>query len=327
MTDAKGSRSERSGRGGGPSRALPVLVNSAARHGDRRGRSALLHALANTDQQVSIRPVPPEALGVEVKRLANRGSPVVGVAGGDGSLRTAADILAGRPTVLAPFPLGTLNHFARRGRLDTLERASDALARGDMRKVAVGVLDDCVFLNTATVGTYAPIVERRERWRRWLGKWPAAVLAAAVTLARPRLIDLVLEIDGVRHARTTPLLWIGVGRNTFPYPVRAPLEEAPSLEVVVFRASDRRSMMSSLVRLLLPGAGPARPSEHHSFEVFRPTRLLLHAGEPLGVTLDGERRRLHPPLFIGLQPGALNVICGDRNRDIPASRREKSERG
>jgi diacylglycerol kinase family enzyme len=58
--------------------------------------------------------VHPEQIDAALAELARAGVPAVGVAGGDGTILSAAEQLAGGTTALAPFPTGTLNHFSRR---------------------------------------------------------------------------------------------------------------------------------------------------------------------------------------------------------------------
>ena len=54
-----------------------------------------------------------------LKRAVAAGAEIVAVAGGDGTLRTAASVLAHTTSTLLPVPLGTFNHFARSIGIDT----------------------------------------------------------------------------------------------------------------------------------------------------------------------------------------------------------------
>src|SRR5205085_837823 len=61
-----------------------------------------------------------------VKRAVDDGAEVVAVAGGDGTIRTAASVLAETGVALLPVPAGTRNHFARELGIDTLDAAGRA---------------------------------------------------------------------------------------------------------------------------------------------------------------------------------------------------------
>jgi diacylglycerol kinase family enzyme len=253
--------------------------------------------------------VEPHELGTALERLVERGVPRVAVAGGDGSLRTAAGVLAGSGTALAPIPAGTLNHFARRYGIDSLDAAARALAHGRLERVPVGVANGQVFLNTATIGLYADVVRRRERLRRWLGKWPAAALALALRLARPHWVEVTIEAEGERHPRRTPLVWAGVGRRSFPFVHEADEpRRRPDLEIIIPRPSNRVEILGILLRLFFRIVRGERPAEDPALEVVHARRVVIHAAHPIGVTLDGETFRWHSPLHLGVQDDALWLV-------------------
>jgi diacylglycerol kinase family enzyme len=209
-----------------------------------------------------VRAVTPQRLPAAIRAAALRGG-AVGVCGGDGTLMAAANVLAGSGAALAPVPTGTLNHFARRAGIDDIPAAARAILAGRTIEVPVGVLDDRIFLNTATFGLYADIVRRRERLRPWLTKWPAAAVALATRLLTMRRLRVTLDVGGERLERLTPLVWVGVGWGSFPRVHEAPEHRAsPDLEIVVLRprgmgvvdALDRRpfTVLPHSVQEILP---------------------------------------------------------------------------
>src|SRR5664279_906491 len=81
--------------------------------------------------------------------------PVVVVGGGDGSLHTAAGILAGTETALGILPVGTLNHFAKDLGLPLdVPAAVKVIVAGTIRRVDVGDANGTVFINNASLGLY-----------------------------------------------------------------------------------------------------------------------------------------------------------------------------
>lgn len=294
-----------------PKRRTPVtvLVNPSAGLDPGDGARRLAEAFRDAGVRAEVRPTDPARLAREVRREVDRGVPLLAVSGGDGSLRTAAGVLSGTGTVLAPVPTGTLNHFARRLGVETVEDAARALASGRVSTVPLGVVDNRIFLNTATFGLYADVVRRRERLRPWLGKWPAAAVAFAVRLAKFRRMEVVLEVDGVQLRRRTPLLWVGLGWGSFPLVQEAPeRRSSPDLEIVVLRSGGRLGVMALLARLLFRMHHGERPLEDPALEVIHARRLLVRARRRVGATLDGEVLRLTPPLFVAVQDDALRVV-------------------
>ncbi len=259
--------------------------------------------------EIPIEAVNPARLDAEIGRLMNAGPATVAVAGGDGSIRAAAARLAGTGATLVPIPTGTMNHFTRRLGFTGPEAIVDALTNGHVADVPVGIVDHHVFLNTATFGLYADVIRHRERWRPYTGKWLAAALAFAYTIARPRRVGLTAWIEGESIHRTTPLLWVGLGRGSFPRVHLAEDKGAPiDLEIVFLRQRTRWEMIGFLGRFARHLVSPDRPLAERDVERLHARGLLLEARHPIGVTLDGEVITIDPPVFITVQQRALRVL-------------------
>lgn len=298
-------------------RKIPLIVNSTAGFA-LRGASAesLAQTLAEHGVACEVENPEPAALARCVVAARDAGHPVVAVAGGDGSLHTAANILAGSETALAPIPRGTFNHFARRLGLDTPEAAAQAIAGGTVRPVALGIVDHRLFLNTATFGVYAHLLRRRERYRSWLTKWPAAMLAYAMSLRRLQKLEVVLDIEGERLVRRTPLIWVGVGWGSFPRVHEAAERRAsPDLELALLRENRVLGLIGLTFRLAFHMLRGEHPVRDPALEVIHTRAFLLRARKPVDVTLDGETLRVAAPIFVSVQDDALQVITAPESDD------------
>jgi diacylglycerol kinase family enzyme/membrane-associated phospholipid phosphatase len=118
----------------------------------------------------------------------------LGVAGGDGSVASAAAVAIEHGLPLAVFAAGTLNHFARDVGLETPEDTSEAVVTGQAVKVDVADVNGTPFLNTSSIGAYPEMVRRRDRLSGRMGKWLALTVAAGQTLRRQSPVDL--EVNG-----------------------------------------------------------------------------------------------------------------------------------
>src|SRR4051812_1444474 len=79
----------------------------------------------------------PADLSGRVRSLVDSGVPFVGVAGGDGTLRTAAEVLATSDVPLLAVPAGTRNHFAKDFGIVTLDDAGLAARDGTSRPIDI----------------------------------------------------------------------------------------------------------------------------------------------------------------------------------------------
>ncbi|HUR14872.1 MAG TPA: phosphatase PAP2 family protein [Mycobacteriales bacterium] len=131
---------------------------------------------------------------LEALQKAASGATALGAAGGDGSVNAAAATAMEHDLPLLVVPAGTLNHFARDVGLDSAEDAAAAVHAGSVTEVDVGLIGDQVFLNTASLGSYAELVHAREKLEGRIGKWPAVVVALGGVLRGHTPVEL--EIDG-----------------------------------------------------------------------------------------------------------------------------------
>lgn len=80
------------------------------------------------------------------QRAHNREIDAIVVGGGDGSIRTVAQVLAGSGVPLGILPLGTLNHFARDlGVPLTVDGAVALIAAGATRRIDLGEANGEIF--------------------------------------------------------------------------------------------------------------------------------------------------------------------------------------
>lgn len=279
---------------------LTVLVNRSAGSGSARRYRALGSLLREAGVPAVLRETEPDQVEREAARLARAGMPVVVVGGGDGTVRAAADALAGTGTALSVIPLGTLNHFARRVGVDRLREAADSLRWGGPRPYALGIVDEHVFLCTATIGFYSDAVRRRDRLRPRWGRLLAAGVGLAAGLRRMHVLRVVLEADDLRRECRTPLVWVRIAQ--------APTGGAAELEVVTARSWGSWSGAALAARLLLRVLRRRPVTPDPALAVLHTRRLLLRGEGTVGVTLDGEAFSLRLPLWLAVQEDALRVV-------------------
>jgi undecaprenyl-diphosphatase len=129
--------------------------------------------------------------------LATSGIRAIGIAGGDGSINTAAGVALRHRLPLVVVPAGTLNHLARDLGVETVEEAVEAVRSGTALEIDVARIAGRPFLNTASFGSYVEIVDARQDLEGRIGKWPALVVALARVLRHGA--PVVVDIDGDRR--------------------------------------------------------------------------------------------------------------------------------
>jgi undecaprenyl-diphosphatase len=206
----------------------------------------------------------------------------LGVAGGDGSVAAAAAVALEFDLPLAVVPAGTLNHFARDIGVATPPEAAAAVVHGKAVQVDVAEVNGVPFLNTASIGSYPEMVERRDRLSGRMGKWAALTVAAAQVLRHGSPVEL--EVNGRRISAW--ILFVGNGcyvpRGLSP--AWRPRLEDGLLDVQYLRA-DLRFGRTRAVLATLFGV-----SEHsRSYSAFQVPELRVRSlSGPQQVAYDGE---------------------------------------
>jgi diacylglycerol kinase family enzyme len=208
----------------------------------------------------------------------------LGIAGGDGSLATVAQVALERDLPFVCIPFGTRNHFARDLGLDRDEPLGSLAAFGGVEhRIDVARVNDRLFLNNLSLGLYADLVHRREHHRR-----RGDLLAGLRALARLSREHhrLRVRLDG-SVLQTRMLL---VANNGY--------------DLSLFDIGERPSLTEGLLHLYTTrGWLPTRWTER------RGTRFVFSLEErKIIAAIDGEPVELASPLEVECLPRALRVL-------------------
>lgn len=137
---------------------------------------------------------------------------VVVAAGGDGTIRTVAELISGTGIPFGVVPCGTFNFFARVHRIpEDREQALRLSLGGKVRAVRLGEINGRKFLINASLGLYAKSIEEREvATARFGRKRIVVVLSTIATLLKPhRLLTVRMKTAESQETRSTPMIFIG----------------------------------------------------------------------------------------------------------------------
>ena len=281
---------------------IPAFVNPLA------GNAEAARAALQSTGAFDIREVPPETLANRVRDAINEGAHRILVAGGDGTIGSAASALAGTGVELAILPCGTLNHLAKDLALPlALEEAARVAAEGRAVPMDAAVVNDRIFLNTSSVGAYVTFVRARERLEPRFGYHFASLVAAVRLLVRLPTFRVTLEVDGVTRQYITPLVFIGVGERELQLPtLGARVAGGKSgLHVMVVRhRSGARALATGLAAATRGVRAVARTP---GMDVFLVTSCRIES-RARRAAVDGELVSIEPPLEYRHDPGCLQVV-------------------
>jgi len=285
-------------------RTATILVNPAARGVARRFDAA--RAVGQLEARgVAVRlavPASPAEATAEARAAAGRGDDLCFVVGGDGTLRLAAEGLAGSATALAAIPAGTVNIWAREAGIPREAPAAiDAHLAGQTAAMDLGRADGHAFLLMAGIGWDAEIAAGvNPRLKRAAGDI-AYILNALVHLPALRTHPARWRADG--RAFREPLAWMVLG-NTRLYGGRVHLTPGARvddgrLDMVAFCPHGPGETLAMAVRVL------AGRREGRHVVTGRYAEVAVET-PGLPVQLDGDTVGATPMTF-RVEPGALRV--------------------
>ena len=282
-----------------------VILNRSK--GDRGEVAA---ALSAAGVSAKVEAVEGDAIRDRVETAIKAGAKLVIVGGGDGSVSSAAQALAGSDSTLGILALGTLNHLARDlGIPPDLKQAAELIGSAQARAIDVAEVNGRTFINNAAIGLYPLMVVDREAQQQRLGrsKRLAMLVASLRTLARFHHQRLMLSVDGGERRVDTPLLFVGNNDYRLAVPAAGQRDRLDDgqLCVMVMRKKGVPGFLAAVARALL---GIPRPDDMVRLDGV--TRLTVDsARSTITLALDGETVAMKPPLEFHIRPGALKVIA------------------
>ena len=290
-----------------------VLLNQAAgtlaasQSGDEPARIRAGFEAAGVDCEV--RSVPGAELDPAARRAGAEGFDTVIAGGGDGTLNTIANALAGGPVAFGVLPLGTHNHFAKELNVPLeLDPAVAALARGVTRDLDVGEVNGRIFLNFSGLGLHPMVVKHRDAQREALGrrKFVAMFFALLSVLRRLPVLRARIWFGDTMVRRITPSVIVCnnahqmevFGLAGISYPDRG------MLNVYLARATKWYGVVWLIIRAAFRTLDTARNFEAMVLPEFTVETKSRHAR----VSIDGEVTDLRTPLVYRVRRGGLRVI-------------------
>lgn len=291
--------------------SLAIVINAASGTAKREGPERLAELIRGAvnksrSENADIRVVPPDQLPQALQETTTSHEEVW-VGGGDGTLRSAAELIMRRKGILGVLPLGTMNLLARDLSIPLeIERAVESIARAPVDAIDVGQINDGIFLNKSALGLYPEMIIDRERRRRLMGleKWPAMMKAAWRALRRHRQLEITVDYRGVRRQIVSPALIVAVG----PYEFRAGRlfgrTDLQSGELSLYVSHERTTLGSAgqLAKLFL-----GTLQDDAELETIRAERITIDFPRPKPIANDGEVDMLSGPIHYAVAPRALKV--------------------
>ena len=287
----------------------PVLIMNPRSGGGKVDRFALREKAERLGAQVVLLdPDHPQDVTALARKAVAEGADLLGVAGGDGTQARVAAVAAAYDIPFLVISAGTRNHFAMDLGLDRDDPSSclDALIDGVELRVDLGYASGRPFVNNASFGAYAAIVQS------------PGYRDAKIGTSLELLPDLLTRQQGprltARAAGTTLTAPQAVLVSNNPYRTDDPFGfgrrdrlDAAVLGVLGIRVD---SAAEAAALLLAP--------EPQALTVLTAPEVVIEADRPeIEAGIDGEAFVLPAPVHCRIAPGALRVRVPRKRPGVP----------
>jgi diacylglycerol kinase family enzyme len=248
---------------------------------------------------------PGDDLGELAERAIADGADVIGMAGGDGSQAVVARAAMRHGIPHVCIPSGTRNHFALDLGLDRddVAGALDAFTDGVERRIDLAQVNGRVFVNNASLGVYARVVQseayRDAKLETWVRLLPG--------MLGPDAPPIDLEFDGPDAARCDDAVLILVSNNPYQLLRFAGAGTRPRLDSGCLGLLAARVRTARDVTELTSLEAIGQAHRFRGLMEWSGSEFEVRSRSAIAVGLDGEALMLDPPLRFRCLPGALRV--------------------
>jgi len=238
------------------------------------------------------------------------GADVIGMAGGDGSQALVATVAMRHNVPHVCIPAGTRNHFALDLGLDRDDviGALDAFTDGVERRIDLARVNDHVFVNNASLGVYAEVVQsdayRDAKLETWTKMLPE--------LLGPGAPPIDLEFDGPDGTELSDAPLVLVSNNPYQLTSLAGAGTRARLDTGRLGLVAARITGASDIAEFVMFETVGQAQRFHGLLEWSEVRFEVRSSSPVAVGLDGEALMLEPPLQFVSLPGALRVRLPER---------------
>lgn len=237
--------------------------------------------------------------------VTTRGADVIGMAGGDGSQALVAAVAMRHDVAHVCVPAGTRNHLAMDLGLDRddVVGALDAFGPAVERRIDLAGIGDRVFVNNATMGLYAKIVQSREyreqKTRTALDMLPAMLGPGA------KPFDLRYTGPDGSQVASAHLILVSNDRYELSRPEgfgsRRSIDGGTlGIVAATFRSSKE---LARFIQMFASG----KENRFGGWQEWTDSTFEVHSTGPIEVGIDGEAMTLDPPIRFRSMPAALRV--------------------
>jgi diacylglycerol kinase family enzyme len=306
-----------------------LVVNNPRAGQSDAGLFEYVRALSRAGAEVVLRPLDAERSLARALRDAEEHDRVV-VAGGDGTVASAADLLRNTGIPLLPYPAGTANLIAMNlGEPIDPKGLAEVTLAGRVKRVDLGEIvyeppakppknerrrvsrprpkQRIGFTGIAGAGADAEIMEGAQKLKPVFGA--GAYLFALLSNPQPKIAEITMELDGRRiETEGNAVLLVNFARIQFDLTLTHNSDATDGIfEVVVVKVNNVTELIPAVMAAMLDTI-VSHPERSQAFDSYRAKRVHVSAEPALPLQTDGDVLEALTPFTAKVLPLAATFI-------------------
>ncbi|AHE68045.1 diacylglycerol/lipid kinase family protein [Legionella oakridgensis] len=280
---------------------LAIIVNNKAKN--ISALTTYLEELTNHHLTYELFEVTPERLDHTI-RQCKKNYPVLLIGGGDGTLRSAAQLCADTNILLAVLPLGTMNHLAKELALPSDPKTlAQAILQRNTVTIDLGEVNDLIFLNNASLGFYPLFTRERDYFNKFYNKWLSYLPGLIQSMKKHDYLSLIIQYKNKHIFINTAFLMISNNLYCYQFPMalkRVSFKQA--ILGIYYIKQEKLRFFKTLWSVF---------SRKNHFDIKKsntPIKVHIHDRKQIIIALDGERKTVNTPLLFKTRPQSLTFI-------------------
>ena len=272
--------------------------------------STIKESIEKTDIEynIALTTKPKDATNITKKGIEKGYTTLVAV-GGDGTINEVAmGILESGSGTLGIIPSGTGNDLAR-----TLDipfepkKAIDILINGSKKNIDVGLVNNNLFLNIASVGLDSEVVKNTEKFKKRIRSRISYIIGVLNTLFIFRDKKIKLEIDDISMDKSIFLVAVGNGRY---YGGGLQILPMAITEDGYFHVCVINRIPKTLLLFLFPSIFKGNHIKFKKYvEIFKAKKIRIITDEKAYLNVDGEIYNIEKETLFTIDNKRLAVFC------------------
>ncbi|KTD33924.1 diacylglycerol kinase [Legionella israelensis] len=230
------------------------------------------------------------------------------IGGGDGTVRTAAELCCHSSFKLGIIPLGTMNHFVKELSLPANpDELTHALKQMSTITIDLSEVNQRIFVNNASIGFYPRFAYHRNHYHKFYNKWLSYLPGFIQACKFNQPLNIEIKNQDLNLSLATSFFMISNNMYSYQFPIAFRRENFNEGLLGIYVYKYKKLPLKNMIHALF------NPKKNFTIkQSSHPIEVHIKNKKNIDVALDGEIIKMKTPLLFKPLPNALTLLTGSQ---------------